>query len=107
MKDGASLRPLWDLGSVGPATLRDLGRLGIWTVKQLARCDPDELYRELCEITKVRHDPCCADVFAAAVAQARNPDLPPEQCRWWYWSRIRKSKGPLHGRKAGSHPYDA
>jgi hypothetical protein len=30
------------------------------------------------------------DVFRAAVAQARNPQLPAEQCQWWYWSRLRK-----------------
>jgi len=27
----------------------------------------------------------------AAVAQARDPFLPAEQCRWWYWSRQRKA----------------
>ena len=27
---------------------------------------------------------------SAAVAQARDPQLPVEQCQWWYWSRKRK-----------------
>jgi len=31
------------------------------------------------------------DVFRAAVAQARDPRLPAEQCQWWYWSRKRKA----------------
>ena len=34
------------------------------------------------------------DVFRAAVAQARNPRLPAEQCQWWYWSRKRKHSSP-------------
>jgi hypothetical protein len=37
-------------------------------------------------------DICCLDVFRAAVAQARNPHLPVEQCQWWYWSRKRKAR---------------
>jgi hypothetical protein len=30
------------------------------------------------------------DVFRAAVAQAKDPQLPADQCQWWYWSRNRK-----------------
>jgi hypothetical protein len=32
------------------------------------------------------------DVFVAAVAQAKNPELPIEQRQWWYWSKLRKNK---------------
>ncbi len=83
-------RKLEDLVSVGPALLRDLHLLGISTVAQLARRRPEALYRELCRRTGQRQDVCVLDVFQAAVAQARNPRLPLEQCRWWYWSRLRK-----------------
>jgi hypothetical protein len=86
-----SERHLQHLISVGPAMLRDFELLGIGSVKQLARQDPVKLYRKLCRITGERLDICCQDVFAAAVAQARNPLLPAEQCQWWYWSRQRKA----------------
>ena len=82
-------RRLGDLLSIGPATLRDLELLGIRTVKQLARQNPERLYEKLCRITNKSQDICCLDVFHAAVAQARNPRLPAEQCLWWYWSRKR------------------
>ena len=82
-----------DLHSVGPATLQDLKLLGITTLEHLAAADPRDLYLRLCTITRARHDPCAEDVFSAAVAQARNPNLPLEQCRWWYWSRQRKTHG--------------
>ena len=85
-------RRLKDLVSVGPAALRDFERLGIRNVSQLARQDPAKLYENLCRITGRRQDICCLDVFSAAVAQARNPLLPAEQCRWWYWSRGRKAR---------------
>lgn len=85
-------RQLADLISVGPAMLRDFKILGIRSVKQLARQNPARLYQQLCKTTGQRIDICCQDVFSAAVAQARNLLLPPEQCQWWYWSRQRKAR---------------
>ena len=84
-------RRLQDLISVGPAMLRDFELLGIRTVKQLSQCNPAKLYQQLCRATGQRIDICCQDVFSAAVAQARDPLLPAEQCQWWYWSRQRKA----------------
>ena len=88
-------RRLQDLISIGPAMLRDFELLGVRSVKQLARHDPSRLYQNLCRIVGQPIDICCQDVFSAAIAQARNPLLPADQCQWWYWSRIRKSR---HGR---------
>jgi hypothetical protein len=84
-------RRLQDLVSVGPATVRDFHLLGIRTVQQLTRKDPRQMYHELCRLTGTSQDICCLDVFTAAVAQAKNPRLPLEQCQWWYWSRKRKA----------------
>ena len=83
---------LQSLISVGPAMLRDFELLGISSVAQLAKSNPRQMYRRLCEITGERQDICCLDVFQAAVAQARNPRLPAEKCVWWYWSRKRKAR---------------
>ena len=85
-------RDLRDLVSVGPAIARDLAVLGIHSVKQLSRRNPEKLYERLCELTGQVQDICCLDVFRAAVEQARNPLLPVEQCQWWYWSRRRKAQ---------------
>lgn len=84
-------RRLIDLVSVGPATVADLALLGIHTVEELARHEPETLYQGLCERTGVRHDPCCLDVFSAAVAQARDPELPRAEKLWWTWSRRRRA----------------
>ena len=84
-------RRLKDLVSVGPAMVRDFRLLGIHSVAQLWRRDPEKLYEKLCEITGQAQDICCLDVLRAAVAQARNPRLPAKQCQWWYWSRRRKA----------------
>jgi pathogenicity locus Cdd1 protein len=83
-------RRLEDLISIGPAMLRDFEMLGIRSMAQLAKQDPQRMYARLNRISGERQDPCVLDVFCAAVAQARNPRLPAEQCHWWYWSRKRK-----------------
>jgi len=85
-------RELDDLVSVGPAMLRDFEQLGIASVAQLSRQSPEKLYEKLCQITGQAQDICCLDVFRAAVAQARNPRLPLDQCQWWYWSRKRNAR---------------
>lgn len=89
----ATQRQLADLISIGPAMLRDFDQLGIRSVAQLASQDPEKMYTRLERLTRQRVDPCVLDTFCAAVAQARNPRLPAEQCQWWYYSRKRKAKG--------------
>jgi hypothetical protein len=93
-------RQLRDLTSVGPAMLRDFEMLGVRTVAQLAREEPRELYERLWRITGKPQDICVLDTFTAAVAQARDPELPPAMRQWWYWSRERKS---AHTRKNRIH----
>jgi len=87
----AGSRELRDLVSIGPAMLRDLRTLGIQSVEELAKKNPRRMYNDLCRL-KGPQDICCLDVFTAAVAQAKNPDLPSEQRQWWYWSRKRKAR---------------
>jgi predicted RecB family nuclease len=84
-------RQLGDLTSVGPAVLRDFERLGIRTVEQLARRNPEKLYEQMAALDGRAQDTCLLDVFRAAVAQARDPRLPAAQRQWWYWSRKRKA----------------
>jgi len=88
----AQVRRLEDLVSVGSAMVRDFNMLGVHSVAQLSRRNPEKMYEKLCEITAQSVDICCLDVFRAAVAQARDPKLPLEQCQWWYWSKRRKAR---------------
>ena len=86
-------RRLKDLISIGPAMLRDFELLGIRSVAQLAKQDPQRMYARLGRMAKHHQDVCVLDTFSAAVAQAKNPRLPAEQCQWWWWSRRRKMAG--------------
>jgi len=56
----------------------------------VSRQNAKRMYERLNRLRGQRQDPCVLDVFCAAVAQAKNPRLPAEQCQWWYWSRKRK-----------------
>ena len=87
---------LSDLVSIGPAMLRDFELLGVRTVAQLARRNPEKMYEKLCQVTGQAKDICCLDVFRAGVAQAKNPNLPIEQRLWWHWSRERKASDACH-----------
>jgi hypothetical protein len=88
---GIGGRQLGDLISIGPAMLRDFELLGIHSVAQLARQNPQRLYEKLGRVARQHQDMCVLDTFCAAVAQARNPRLPAKKCEWWYWSRKRKA----------------
>ena len=85
-------RRLIDLVSVGPAFVQVFEDLGITEVEQLIDKDHVELFEELQCIKGQRVDPCCRDVFQAAIAQARDPHLPQDKCQWPYWSKVRKGE---------------
>jgi hypothetical protein len=92
-------RELGDLISIGPVMLRDFEMLGIRSVGQLARQNPQKMYEELSRKMGERQDPCVLDTFCAAVAQARNPRLGAEKCQWWWWSRRRREEGGKEKRR--------
>ncbi|MFA6408820.1 MAG: helix-hairpin-helix domain-containing protein [Gammaproteobacteria bacterium] len=79
---------LFTLQNVGPATFKDLQKLGIDSIEKLAKSDPDELYERLQKITKQKQDPCVWDVFAAIIHEARTGIKEP----WWKWTKIRKER---------------
>lgn len=87
--------PLSALRNIGRAMLADFSLLGIATVGELARREPDGLYLELCSLTGARQDPCVHDTFAAAIHQARTG----EARDWWAFTPERKAR-----QKAGTFP---
>ena len=71
--------------NLGPATARDLGRLGIHDRRALAKADPQRLYDRLARLDGRPHDPCVLDTLHAVVDYARGG--PPRP--WWFYSRKR------------------
>jgi len=83
-------RRLSDLTSVGPATLADFEDLGITEIRHLKSKDAHKLFQRLQKLRGQRLDPCCEDVFRAAIEQAHDSDLPKKKRQWHYWSKLRK-----------------
>lgn len=78
---------LQELPNIGPAMADDLLRLGVRSIDDLSRRDPNVLYDRLAEMDGVPHDPCVLDTFAAAIHCARTGESVP----WWMFSRKRKA----------------
>ena len=76
---------LRQLPAIGPSMASDLRRLGVRSVKDLARRDPERLYARLCKITGERQDPCVLYTFRCAVYAARTPRPQADLLKWCNW----------------------
>lgn len=80
------VKELLDLPNVGKASAGDLRLLGIHSPDQLIGKCPYTMYRELCRITQIVHDPCVIDVFMSVTDFMNGaPPLP-----WWDYTKARK-----------------
>lgn len=70
------------LPGVGPSIAADFRLLGVKSLKDLARRDPERLYTRLCDITHEKQDPCVLYVFRCAVYASRTA-LPDRQLLEW------------------------
>ena len=78
---------LEQLPNIGPAIAADLRSIGIERPADLRGKDAYTLYRELCEKTGQRHDPCVLDTFMAATDFMRGAPAAP----WWKYTAERKA----------------
>jgi hypothetical protein len=72
--------------NIGRAIADDLRLLGITRPQQLKGKDGIALYSKLNKTTGVRHDPCVADTFLAAVDFMNGGKSKP----WWRFTPLRK-----------------
>lgn len=75
-----------DIPNIGKAMEQDFILLGIRTPAGLIGRDPYQLYRELCQLTGKRQDPCVIDTFISAV---RYMEGGPAK-KWWEFTAERK-----------------
>ncbi len=84
-----ALAELQTLGSVGLRIAQCLLTLGFPGPEKLKQGDPVEMYDRLAIDWDGPLDPCVEDTFRCAVAQARDPHLPPSLRNWWAWTPCR------------------
>jgi len=96
-------RELQQLPGIGPRMAQDLWQLGVRSVKDMARRDPERLYARLNEITGQRQDACVLYAFRCAVYAARTEKPDPELRKWWNW-KDRRLQGHTMTSGAGTIP---
>ena len=79
-----------DIPNIGPAIAGDFAQLGISTHAALCKKDAFTLYKKLCQVTGVRHDPCVLDTFLAAIDFMNGAPVRP----WWSYTKERKHNYP-------------
>lgn len=81
--------------SIGKSLAQDLHDLGIHSVRQLARRDPERMYQRLMKLRGAYQDPCVLYSFRCAVYFAREERPRAELLKWWNWkTRKLTAKGP-------------
>ncbi len=85
-KKASEALKLEDIPNIGKAVAADLRLIGIERPDQLKNKDGIELYHKLNKKTGVRHDPCMADTFMAAVDFMNGGRSRP----WWDFTDKRK-----------------
>jgi hypothetical protein len=66
-KSAREVTKFTDIPNVGPAVAADFVVLGLIQPTELVGKDALSLYKKLCKVTGVRHDPCVLDTFMAVV----------------------------------------
>jgi Pathogenicity locus len=82
----AQCNVLEQLPNIGPSLAADLRLIGVLNPQDLIGQDGYTLYRRLCEVTRVRHDPCVLDTFLAATDFMQGAPATP----WWQYTQQRK-----------------
>ncbi len=82
------IRSFQDIPNVGKAIEKDFFLIGLKEPKELINKDPYLMYKELCDITQQRHDPCVLDVFISAVDYMRGGPAK----KWWEFTEERKAR---------------
>ena len=84
----SNIKKLQDIPNVGKAIEKDLILLGINEPIELVGKDPYQMYRDLCNVTGIRQDPCVIDVFISAVKFIEGGPAR----KWWEFTDERKRK---------------
>jgi hypothetical protein len=79
------LMELQRIPSVGEKAAGDLASLGIHSVKDLRKKDPDQMFLQLCALKGQHVDKCMLYVLRCAVYYASHRKHDPRLLKWWNW----------------------
>jgi nucleotidyltransferase/DNA polymerase involved in DNA repair len=70
---------------VGKSIAADLNSLGIYSINDLKKKNPEDLYEQLMKQVGSHVDRCVLYVFRCAVYYAKNKIHESEKLKWWNW----------------------
>jgi hypothetical protein len=85
LKKQQVLKELQTIPSIGKACAVDLWNIGIRSVSDLHKKDPELLYHKLNAVTGRQHDICMLYTFRCAVYYATEKNPKSEKLKWWWW----------------------
>jgi len=62
-----------------------LNELGVYSIEDMRKSDPEKLYDDLCDIKASAVDRCVLYVFRCAKYYASNKNHDPKRLKWWNW----------------------
>lgn len=62
-----------------------LADVGVMSTEDMKKADPEELYRNLCDIKASPVDRCVLYVFRCAKYVVSNEQHDPDRLKWWNW----------------------
>ncbi len=86
------LKELQKIPGVGEKAAEDLAKLGIHSVKDLKKKDPDQMFLQLCALRGERVDKCMLYVLRCAVYYASHRKHDPKLLKWWNWKETSGKK---------------
>lgn len=87
MDKEASLKQLMQMPGVGRSIATDLWKIGVTSIADLRRQDPELLYELSNRQAGVIQDRCLLYVFRCAVyyAETEQKSQDPDKLKWWNW----------------------
>ena len=80
------LKELQIIPGVGKSIAEDLWNLGIRSVSDLKRKNPETMYVQSCKLAGTKIDRCLLYVYRCAVCFANEKRLDKELLKWWNWT---------------------
>jgi hypothetical protein len=92
------LRSFQEIPGVGKSIAQDFWNIGVRSMDEIKRSDPETLYQQMCAYEGVQIDRCLLYVMRCAVYYASHEQHEPDLLKWWNWSdkNIRKAELALN-----------
>ncbi len=84
------VRKFQDIPNIGHAMSMNFDLLGLTKPQDLIDKDPMKLYKQMCQISGIRQDPCVLDTYIAAIDFMNGAPARP----WFSYTKNRKVEYP-------------